>query len=74
MKVVQHTQEPLPDSYCVSVSVKKRYVNPLVKLGNGASSSHAKAVRLSELNKEADSCIKEFLSFADTQFGCVPWC
>ena len=74
MKVVQHTQEPLPDSYCVSVSVKKRYVNPLVKLGNGTSSSHAKAVRLSELNKEADSCIKEFLSFADTQFGCVPWC
>ena len=74
MKVVQHTQEPLPDSYCVSVSVKKRYVNPLVKLGNGTSSSPAKAVRLSELNKEADSCIKEFLSFADTQFGCVPWC
>ena len=74
MNVVQHTQEPLPDSYCVSVSVKKRYVDPLVKVGNESASSPAKAVRLSKLNKEAESCIKEFLSFADTQFGCVPWC
>jgi len=74
MKVVQHTQEPLADSYCVSVSVKKRYVNPLVKVGGGSGSSHAKAKRLSALSSEAESCINEFLSFSDTQFGCVPWC
>jgi len=74
MNVVQHTQDPLPDSYSISLSVKKRYVDPLVKIGTESDHAPAKAKRLSLINPEAESCIKDFLLFSDTPFGCVPWC
>ena len=67
MTVVQHTREPLAESYCVSLSVKKRYVDPLVK-------SEEKCTRLSKAHPSAQSLINDFLNFTDTPYGCVPWC
>lgn len=68
MTKVVHTEEPLANSYCVSLDVKQRYVNPLVGTDTRRSSP-----RVSELSCEADECIKDFLAFKDTRYGCVPW-
>ncbi len=65
MTDVIHTNEMMADSYCVSLNVKKRYVNPLVKI----NSCEAKRILL--VNEEASLCIKNFLSWNDTKFGCV---
>lgn len=69
MSTVQHCEHPLPDAFCVSLAVKKRYVNPLV-----CEAPHTQAVRISQQNKEAAQCIQHFLQFKDSAFGCVPWC
>lgn len=66
MNSIQHTQEPLADSYCVNLEVKKRYIDPLVKTDSGS-------MRLSELSKDASQLIKEFLEYRDTPFGCAKY-
>lgn len=68
MKKVEHTEHPIPDAYCVSLDVKKRYVDPLVCGVNGG-----KAIRVSKIRREAKECITEFLNYRDTKYGCVPW-
>ena len=69
MTKVEHTSQKLPEDkyFCVSLKVKQRYINPLVKVG--ANSQQAK--RLSEVSDFANSLIKDFLSYEDTKFGCV---
>lgn len=67
MKTVMHTFAPLEDAYCVSLDVKKRFVDPLVQTaGKGAK-------RLSLISPEGEKCIREFLAFKDTPYGCVKW-
>lgn len=66
MKTVQHTMEPLQDAYCVSLDVKKRYIDPLVM-------SSGRARRVSTISLDAACCIKDFLNFKDTSYGCVCW-
>lgn len=68
MTAVEHTDEPLADAFCVSLNVKQRYVNPLVRVASG------QAKRLSSLNPEAEACIKSFLAYRDSKYGCVRWC
>lgn len=68
MKKIVHSETPLPDSYCVSLKVKQRYVDPLVACAAGGAHS---VQRISSVNRDASNCIKEFLSFSDTKFGCV---
>ena len=69
MTKVEHTSQKLPEDkyFCVSLKVKQRYINPLVKVG--ANSQQAK--RLSEVSDFANKLIKDFLSYEDTKFGCV---
>ncbi|MFA6937188.1 MAG: hypothetical protein WCQ67_03040 [Treponema sp.] len=67
MKEVLHTEEPVEDSFYVSLDVKKRYIDPLVLV----DSRTGEAKRISEINKEASDCIKNFLSYKDTKYGCV---
>ena len=69
MTKVEHTSQKLPEDkyYCVSLKVKQRYINPLVKVG--ANSQQAK--RLSEVSDFANKLIKDFLEYEDTKFGCV---
>lgn len=69
MTKVEHTNQKLPEDeyFCVSLKVKQRYINPLVKFG--ANSQQAK--RLSEVSDFANKLIKDFLEYEDTKFGCV---
>ncbi len=69
MTKVEHTNQKLPEDkyFCVSLKVKQRYINPLVKVG--ANSQQAK--QLSEVSDFANKLIKDFLEYEDTKFGCV---
>ncbi len=63
MTKIEHTNSALPeqDYYSVSLNVKQRYINPLVK-GLG---------RLSEVSTEAAGIIQDFKTYKDTEYGCV---
>ena len=69
MTKVEHTSQKLPEDkhFCVSLKVKQRYINPLVKVGTNAQ----QAKRLSEVSDFANKLIKDFLEYEDTKFGCV---
>ena len=69
MTKVEHTNQKLPEDeyFCVSLKVKQRYINPLVKVGTNAQ----QAKRLSEVSDFANKLIKDFLEYEDTKFGCV---
>lgn len=66
MTEISHTVEPLPQDeyFCVSLKVKQRYINPLVKTKDGTS-------RLYELSPKARNIIEDFITFSDTPYGCV---
>lgn len=69
MTKVEHTSQKLPEDkyFCVSLKVKQRYINPLVKVGTNSQ----QAKRLSEVSDFANKLIKNFLEYEDTKFGCV---
>jgi hypothetical protein len=76
MTFIQHTQEPLPGCYCVSLDVKKRYIDPLVRVpqllrGGTSVCTDQNAARASVVSTLAGEKVKEFLSFNDTKYGCV---
>lgn len=66
MEKIEHTQQPLPENeyYSISLNVKQRYINPLVKTPGGI-------IRLSAASNKAQTIISDFLTFKDTAFGCV---
>ena len=70
MKEVLHLEkledllEPAENYFIVDIKVKQRYINPLVKTACGSK-------RISEINKEAEKIIQDFLTFQDTKYGCV---
>lgn len=64
MTKILHTDNPLEDCFCVSVKVKQRYIDPLVKTKDGAA-------RLSAVSEKANCMIRDFLSYEDTAYGCV---
>jgi len=65
MKKIEHTDCELKNHYCVSLKVKQRYINPLVKLEKAT-------MRLSDCSVEAKQIIEDFKNYNDTKFGCVP--
>ena len=65
MKKIERTNVPIENAFCVNLEVKKRYVDPLVKLSDG------KCQRASSLSQEASECILGFVNFKDSDFGCV---
>ena len=69
MTKVEHTNQKLSEDeyFCVSLKVKQRYINPLVKVGTNSQ----QAKRLSEVSDFANKLIKDFLEYEDTKFGCV---
>lgn len=75
MTKVEHTNEEISEEeyFCVSINVKQRYINPLVKVVSDGSSNCVQAKRLSEVSDFANCLIKDFLSYEDTKFGCVKW-
>lgn len=69
MTKVEHSNQKLPEDeyFCVSLKVKQRYINPLVKVGTNSQ----QAKRLSEVSDFTNKLIKDFLEYEDTKFGCV---
>lgn len=65
MKSVKHTGSALENHFCVSLKVKQRYINPLVKTDDGNSK------RITQISEEANRIVQDFLAFEDTQYGCV---
>lgn len=66
MKKIVRSETEIPGMYCVSVEVKRRYVDPLVRC-KGAELSR----RISALNMQARSLIEQFLHYSDSMFGCT---
>lgn len=65
MELVKHTSEPLENHFCVSLKVKQRYINPLVKTDDGQTR------RITQVSDEANRIVQDFLAFEDTKYGCV---
>ena len=65
MTAIERTDSPLADHFCVSLRVKRRYIDPLVNVDG------RKAVRLSSISSVAKDCIQEALTFEDSPYGCV---
>ena len=61
---IKDTTKPAENYFIVDIKVKQRYINPLVKTVCGSK-------RISEINKEAEKIIQDFLTFQDTKYGCV---
>ncbi|MGN0729635.1 HD domain-containing protein [Treponema sp.] len=64
MKKIIRSSEPIEGFYCVSLSVKRRYINPLVMTKSGAK-------RICQVSDEAKNEVERYLQFNDTNFGCV---
>lgn len=78
MTKIEHTSEPLENYFCVSLNVKKRYINPLViekpvhgERGGNAGIQFYKGKRITCVSDEAAEIVKSFLSYTDTVYGCV---
>lgn len=50
------------DKYCVSIKAKRRYINPLVEIGNIAK-------RVTELSNEANKIIENIKAYEDSKFA-----
>ena len=66
MESIEHTSSPLPENeyFCISLKVKQRFINPLVRDGK-------KLARLSELSSSSRKIIEDFKTYTDTPYGCV---
>ncbi|MCI6982900.1 MAG: hypothetical protein MR917_01640 [Treponema porcinum] len=67
MTKIRHTDAPLKGHYCVRISVKQRYINPLV-----AVDGSEKGRRLSDVSEKSARLIEDFLNYKDSEYGCVP--
>lgn len=70
MTRIEHTEDALPDHFCVSLDVKMRYIDPLV-IGDGESAAGAR--RLTSVSKKSAALIEDFLSWRDTKYGCAAY-
>ena len=71
MTKIEHTDRPLPDHFCVSLNVKQRYINPLVKIKKSGNNGCSDTARLSKVSPFARKIIEDFIQYKDTQYGCV---
>ena len=65
MKEIVKSDVSLENHYCVSLKVKKRHINPLVRKGEGA-------VRICDFYPELEKKRRQFLEYTDSVYGCVP--
>jgi uncharacterized protein len=65
MRSIIHSDVPLPSCYCVSLAVKKRYIDPLVMTESGP-------VRITKVHSGAAAAVAAFHAYTDTAYGCVP--
>ncbi|MCR5290908.1 MAG: hypothetical protein K6E51_13030 [Treponema sp.] len=73
MTAIERSDAPMADAYCVSMPVKKRYIDPLVIENNSDSVGIAIGIPVSQVSKKAAQIVSDFLSFEDSPYGCVPF-
>ena len=68
MESIEHTDFPLPENeyFCISLKVKQRFINPLVR-----DKETGRSRRLSELSSSSHKLIEDFKTYSDTAYGCV---
>ncbi len=66
MKTVERSDCKKDGYYNLNIEVKKRYINPLVKIDPCGN-----AKRISEICDDAKKLIDDFMGFKDSQWGCV---
>ena len=74
MTSIEHTNQALPaeEYFCVSLNVKQRYIDPLVKDCRVKPDNDTSSVgRLSQISPFAKKIIDDFKAFQDTPYGCV---
>ena len=74
MTKIEHSQTPLDENeyFCISLKVKQRYINPLVKISSqNNDNSGAEYRRISNVSSKAKKIIDDFLDFRDSAYGCV---
>jgi len=74
MTSIEHTDHALPaaDYFCVSLNVKQRYIDPLVKDCRVKPDNDTLSVgRLSTISPFARKIIEDFKAYHDTPYGCV---
>ncbi|MBQ9537858.1 MAG: HD domain-containing protein [Treponema sp.] len=64
MTGLERSEHEMDGCYCISFDVKRRYVNPLVRLADGSK-------RIADLRPEASKIIQDFLTFNDSKWACV---
>ena len=60
-KSVFGSDEPVDGKYCISVKGKKRYIVPLVKVGDGSK-------RITEIDEESKKLVEEYMSIKRSKF------
>ncbi|QTQ15441.1 hypothetical protein [Treponema parvum] len=73
MTRIKHTEKELPNHFCVSLDVKKRYIDPLVLCSGSGTGGMCSAKRLSCVSKKSAKLIEDFLLWRDTKYGCVKY-
>jgi hypothetical protein len=71
MTHIEHTSSPLTGYFCVSIAVKKRYINPLVVTQK--KQPLPEAVRIDKVSTKAADFIHDFITFTDSCYGCVKY-
>ena len=64
-KKIGRSNESIEDKYCISIKVKKRYTNPLVKCENG------KNERISTVSDMANKKIQEIKNYEDSKYAYI---
>lgn len=64
-KKIGRSNEYIEDKYCISIKVKKRYTNPLVKCENG------KNERISTVSDMANKKIQEIKNYEDSKYAYI---
>ena len=70
MTCIEHTENAMPDCFCVALDVKLRYIDPLVIVDGGSA---GKARRLTNVSKKSAELVEDFLSWRDTKYGCAAY-
>ena len=67
MTDILRSDEPVRGCFCVNLTVKQRWINPLVQ-ANGMQSPR----RIADISPKTAALTKAFLTYKDAPYGCVP--
>lgn len=63
---IGRSEEPIEGSYCISITGKRRYINPLVV-------TQKENKRITQVSKESKEIIESILQYKDTKYAYLPF-